>query len=122
MIPRPSFAFGCDRRVFINNKLVIDLGGIHSELSSESGIAPTCDRGMYANSQLLVLSSRCAFASGEVYLNSTGPSGLNLRRGDTYKLSMFFAERSAPESHFRIDTTIDVQVCISPAASRGAVT
>ena len=69
--------------VFINKKLVINLGGIH-------GAEPTRDCG-----------STCSTCSGCVVIDSLG-----LTVGEQYPLDFFYAERHVTESNLRVTTTL----------------
>ena len=65
--------------VFINNKLAIDLGGVHSAKSSSITFDP-----------------------------STAVS-FGLVGGNSYSMDLFFAERHTTESTFNLQTTLDVE-------------
>lgn len=68
--------------VFINDKLVIDLGGVHGALNKS-----------------ITLDNTLTDVDGNL---------LNLIAGTDYKFDFFFAERHTTKSNFRIDTSIVV--------------
>jgi len=74
-----SFTGDDDVWVFINDKLAIDLGGIHPPLS---GIVDLSDGAVQA--------------------------ALGITPGNTYDIDFFFAERHTTESNFRIDTSLAI--------------
>jgi fibro-slime domain-containing protein len=73
-----SFQGDDDLWVFINGKLAIDLGGIHSVQSSQ------------------------------INFDSTFANNFGLTLGNTYSLDLFFAERHSDLSNFRIDTSLNL--------------
>ncbi len=80
-----TFTFSGDDDLFgyINKKLVINLGGIHS-------------------------------AETKAVQLDTVATELGLKKGQTYPLDLFGAERHVTQSHYRIDTTIDCFVDVPP--------
>lgn len=76
-----------DLWVFIDGKLVIDLGGVHPPQSDVIDLK-TADE----ETQLTK-----ALSSGET---------LVLEKGKAYSFDLFFAERHTSQSHFRIDTSL----------------
>lgn len=84
---RFTFSGDDDLWVFIDGKLVIDLGGVHSKLTGSIDLT---------------------LPEGATQLNKSLPSGetLVLDKGKNYSFELFFAERHTTESHFRIDTSM----------------
>jgi len=74
-----SFTGDDDVWVFINDKLAIDLGGIHGAIT---GLVDLSDGGVQA--------------------------ALGITPGNTYDIDFFFAERHTTESNFRIDTSLAI--------------
>lgn len=76
-----------DLWVFIDGKLVIDLGGVH-----------------VAETDTIDLK----VAAAATQLHKPLPTGqtLVLEKGKTYSLDLFFAERRTTESHFKIETSL----------------
>ena len=66
-----------DLWIFVNGKLVIDLGGVHRELEESIDF-------------------------------DAQATELGIEVGKTYPMDIFHAERHTSESHFRIETTIDL--------------
>ena len=66
--------------VFINGELVVDLGGVHSQLADEVNLDDPAVR-----------------------------KRLGLRVGQRYPLKLFFAERHTTQSNFRIETSLALQ-------------
>ncbi|MEM8612876.1 MAG: fibro-slime domain-containing protein [Cyanobacteria bacterium P01_H01_bin.105] len=97
------FAGDDDLWVFIDGKLVIDLGGVHA--SMEDTIDFKIADGATQFNQ--------ALATGET---------LVLEKGKDYTFDLFFAERHTTQSHFRIDTSLLLEpapeVCIKSPDSR----
>ena len=78
-----TFTGDDDLFLYINKKLVINLGGVHS-----------------AETKVIDLDAVAMT--------------LGLTKGQTYPLDLFGAERHVTESHYRIDTTIDCFVDLTP--------
>lgn len=82
-----TFSGDDDLWVFIDGKLVIDLGGVHGSLTDTINLK---------------------LEEGKTQLNKSLESGetLVLEKGKNYSFDLFFAERHTTESHFRIDTSL----------------
>mgnify|MGYP001799392280 CR=1 FL=1 len=82
-----TFSGDDDLWIFIDGKLVIDLGGVHGVLTDTIDLK---------------------IADGDNTFNATLASGetLVLERGKNYSFDLFFAERHTTKSHFRIDTSL----------------
>ncbi|WP_050432651.1 fibro-slime domain-containing protein [Chondromyces crocatus] len=76
-----SFSGDDDLWVFVNNKLAIDLGGLHSELSET------------------------------LTLDDAKAAELGLVPGQEYPLDFFHAERHTTESNFKVQSTLDFTNC-----------
>ena len=76
-----------DLWVFIDGKLVIDLGGVHKALEDTIDLK---------------------LADGETQLTKTLESGetLVLEKGRNYSFDLFFAERHTTQSHFQVETSL----------------
>ncbi|MEM6252020.1 MAG: fibro-slime domain-containing protein [Cyanobacteria bacterium P01_D01_bin.156] len=98
-----TFSGDDDLWVFIDGKLVIDLGGVHGSLTDTIDLK--LEEGKTQLSQVL--------GSGET---------LVLEQGKNYSFDLFFAERHTVESHFRIDTSLLLKpapvVCLKSADSK----
>ncbi|MBT9311713.1 fibro-slime domain-containing protein [Leptothoe kymatousa] len=82
-----TFSGDDDLWVFIDGKLVIDLGGVHGSLTDTINLK--LDEGKNQLTKSL--------DAGET---------LVLEKGKNYSFDLFFAERHTVESHFRIDTSL----------------
>ncbi len=76
--------------VYIDGKLAVDLGGVHSQ---ETGTI-NLDTGVFKRTD----------TNGKVVHTQT--RNLRLEPGKKYELALFFAERCTTESNFRIETTM----------------
>ena len=85
-----TFTGDDDLWVFIDGKLAIDLGGVHSAMTETIDLRLT---------------------DGEEQLNKSLSTGqtLVLEKGKTYSFDLFFAERHTQRSHFRIDTSLKLK-------------
>ena len=84
--------------VFINRKLVIDLGGLHSSLSGS------------INLQTGVVT----YLDGNNNVTSTVTLNLGLLEGQDYQFDFFYCERHTAGSHMRITTSIPLQNIVHP--------
>jgi fibro-slime domain-containing protein len=81
-----TFTGDDDVFVFINNKLVVDLGGVHG-----------------AETKAIVLDT--------LVTDDTAMTTVPLTKGTTYPLDIFYNERHTVSSHFRMDTSIAFNNC-----------
>ncbi|GHU36367.1 hypothetical protein FACS1894105_06600 [Clostridia bacterium] len=96
-----SFTFTGDDDVwlYIGNKLVLDLGGIHHALSATVSI----DKDGYVTVGNISGTNTSGAASG---LMSGGKSTLKLTKDEQYDWKLFYAERCPDESNLKIQTTM----------------
>ena len=81
-----TFTGDDDVFVFINNKLVVDLGGVHG-----------------AETKAIMLDT--------LVTDDTAMTTVQLTKGMTYPLDIFYNERHTVSSHFRMDTSITFNNC-----------
>ncbi len=81
-----TFVGDDDVFVFINNKLVVDLGGVHG-----------------AETKAITLDT--------LVTDDTAMTAVPLTKGTTYPLDIFYNERHTVSSHFRMDTSIAFNNC-----------
>ncbi len=95
-----TFVGDDDVWVFIDGKLVVDLGGVHAQHAGEINL----DTGV----------SRRWNASSKSGTPTRKTLDLGLEPHKTYELKVFFAERCTTESNFRIETTLQLSTETEP--------
>ncbi|MFO0737186.1 MAG: fibro-slime domain-containing protein [Labilithrix sp.] len=80
--------------IYLNGRLALDLGGLHGALPSFLSLAPK---------DLLTFYTRCVSDGGPC--DDVSPDAFELKRGETYDLSLFHAERHTCGSSFTMALT-----------------
>ena len=118
-----KFSGDDDVWVFVNNQLVLDMGGLHAEKCRRLDISTAYTSASRPTG--FVVEKLCgpafrdaayefARADGTVY---SGKHDLTLERGGTYKLDIFHAERCKSGSNFYMETNMKLK---SVSASTGS--
>lgn len=82
--------------VFLNNKLVLDIGGLHEMLTGYFTINADNTITTYTQDKL---------SSGDMTKRTYNLSDFGIKKGDIVNLDFFYAERSTTESNMRITIT-----------------
>lgn len=82
--------------VFLNNKLVLDIGGLHEMLTGYFTVNKDNTITTYTQEKL---------SSGEMTKRTYNLSDFGIKKGDIVNLDFFYAERSTTESNMRITIT-----------------
>lgn len=107
-----------DLWVFIDGKLVIDLGGVHSSLKRTIDLRLTNPKNKTKNSDTLTIRAEDLHvdAPGETRVpanerlkSSASDPDLVLEVGKEYSLDLFFAERHTGGSRFRVETSLKLE-------------